>query len=281
MPGASDRIFEFRLATRSKCAVFPRNSPGELLYYADDQDRRRSGIGADNACGELIPGTEVSAIWDVGSGEPETARRSRFYASTTMLLAKLPPPHIAPLKKGGIRFFKGPPSVGGYYRQHSSTVHVNVGVNPVLFPVCLLHEVGHLVHFEVNLGAGAKAFTDIGWLQLGPFRLRKFWNGSGSFLTPYSATSPEEDFAEHYGAFAAGLFSHEEWLEIGFGKPLACPACGAPSFALDPNDAMQGICGVCDTLYSFNGRDWIARKHDVVGEKARQRGIPWPPTKPT
>jgi hypothetical protein len=228
----------------------------------------------------LIQKLDIPIIWDVPADQPVNARKPHFLSATGMLLGKLPIQNVAPLKKSGIRLFSGDRSIGGYYRPNSSRVHVNVAVHPTMFPISLLHEIGHLVHFEILAKSTREKFTRISWLSIGPFRLRKFWMGCSGFFTPYSASSPEEDFAEHYaGAAAADFFSREEWLEIGFGKPLACPVCGVQSFSLDPKNGTQGLCGACDTLCGFVEGRWIIKERNVVAKRARARGLTWPPPK--
>jgi len=136
---------------------------------------------------------------------------------------------------------------------------------------------GHLVHFEVATEITIKEFTKASWLRIGPFRLRKFWKGHGMFFTPYSAISPEEDFAEVYAGIMAGLFDQKEWLEIGFGPASPCPICGAVWFFLDMEDDQRGICATCDTMYLRVDTQWISFKRNLGRRRAEQLGIPWTP----
>lgn len=212
---------------------------------------------------------KVPVNWAVPASEPENQTRKQVLEAASILLTKLPPGHVAPLKMGGIRFFKSERSLGGYYEINSSTININVGVHPSVLVTSLLHEMGHLVHFEVIEPQTVVKYARIGWLQLGPFRIRKFWrNPESSFLTRYSVTSPEEDFAEHYAAYAAGLYSEEEWLRAAFGEPLPCPSCRDQAFVLDPMNGDSGICGACDTLFERSGDRWEVAQRGVVASRA-------------
>lgn len=214
----------------------------------------------------------VPVDWMVPISEPENHMRQQVLEAAGILLAKLPASHVARLGEGGIRFFKGERSLGGYYEMNSSTININVGVHPTVLPTSLLHEMGHLVHFEVAEPQAVNKYLSIGWFQLGSLRIRKFWrNPESSFLTRYSATSPEEDFAEHYAAYAAGLYSKEEWLRAAYGEPLPCPSCGVQAFVLDPMNSHAGICGACDTLFEQSGGRWEVGERNVVVSRAARR----------
>jgi len=265
------RVFEFRLSQKPGCEV--SSAEGRRDAAADGAVVFPPGNPAQ---AESIPDLGLPAYWDIPASETEQARKSHFFSATAGLLKKLPVQHVAPLNRGGIRFFKGPRTIGGYYRAHSSTVCMNAAVYPAVFPIALLHEIGHLVHLEVA-GPTARRVTDLSWLQIGPFRIRKFWKGHDSFLTPYSAVSPEEDFAEIYGGYAAGLFQQKEWLEIGFGKLSICPVCRKEWFALDLEDGDRGICSACDTMYVRRDNQWTPYRRNLAAGRAAMLGMPWTP----
>ena len=259
------RVFEFRLSQKPGCEVSSEEK-------ADQPDLESQA--------ESILELGIPVHWRIPPSKQDDARKRHFLSASAGLLKKIPVDHVTPLKKGGLFFFKGDRTVGGYYRAYSSSIYLNAGVHPSAFPIAFLHEMGHLVHFEVATETTIKKFTKASWFRIGPLRLRKFWKWHGMFFTPYSAISPEEDFAEVYAGIMASLFDQKEWLEIGFGSASPCPVCGAPWFFLDLEDDQRGICAACDALYGRLEDHWTPLKQNLARGRAEQEGISWTPIKP-
>jgi hypothetical protein len=262
-----ERILELRFGNRPEC----------LGYRAGSQDQPVITAGLASFPHvepiESISGLGVPMVWTVAPTESENKRKAALLLCVELLLKKLPREHVDPLKKGGVRFFKGDPAIGGYYRVGTSFVHLNVAVRPDFLPWALLHEIGHVVHFEVADNRSMQKFIGLNWIQLGRLRWRKLWHGRHGFLTRYSATSAEEDFAESYAGFAATLFSKEEWIRANpFGELLPCPACGAQWFTKNPKNDNEGICAACDTLYKRNGASWSPQRRNIVGAGTLKSG---------
>jgi hypothetical protein len=78
---------------------------------------------------------------------------------------------------------------------YSSTININI--RGELLEHSLLHELGHLVSFEVLKKEAFDEYRKISWIKLGPIFIRKHSN----FISKYASTTPEEDFAETYAAY--------------------------------------------------------------------------------
>lgn len=63
----------------------------------------------------------------------------------------------------------------------------------------ILHEMGHAYWYGIPESARDK-FTEISWVKKDN-KWEKKSSGSDNFITEYSMTKPEEDFAEHFSAF--------------------------------------------------------------------------------
>jgi len=127
----------------------------------------------------------------------EAAERQRFMGRVQFLLARVPQNDVEPLRRGGVKLFLGKPTLGGYYQPMSSSINLNVNVNGIELIHSVLHEVGHLVQFEVLGAERFKEYARISWFRLGPLCIRKFWCRN-FFVTDYGSLSVQEDFAEGY-----------------------------------------------------------------------------------
>ena len=177
-------VLELRLeGKKPACRALFAHTSRDAAYFTEESHNASSPHSSTLDRSSLLSKLSIPVEWAVSSSEPESRRKTHVLEAAGILLAKLPTNHVAPLRRGGIRFFKGDRSLGGYYEVNSSTINVNVGVHPTVLVMSLLHEMGHLVHFEVVDPKVGNKYTRLGWLQLGPVRIR---GSSGDIRRPPS-----------------------------------------------------------------------------------------------
>lgn len=249
-------VFEFRLGPRPGCKIKAHppqtTKPGECLPCSD-QWLQQAGI---------------RVLWDDSLSDGDRQQRTRFERRISILLKRIPTQHLQPLKVGGVRLYRGDTSSGGFYQVGSSTVSVNLNLRAKFFVHSLLHELGHLVDFETISADVAAKHERIAWMRVGPWRFKKFWLRDG-FRNAYSQTSPEEDFAEDFAAFATERYDKTELLEAAFNARETCPSCGQKRLSVDPDSGAFAACDACDILFEKEGALWVVSERGFL-ERAKK-----------
>jgi|GEM_PF-5490560 len=152
-----------------------------------------------------------------GVSDPCDSFKKKEYLAILGILHDLPPVILQTFKlKRMIRF---PDGVSNILEVNAAAVYSGDGTIRVtsrafdeegdrLGEGTLTHEIGHAVWFGLPTGI-RESFIAISWKRDGKTGEVRLKSGSGGFISEYSISKPEEDFAEHFSAY----FSRPESLK--------------------------------------------------------------------